>query len=133
MGADITGDLICSGAQLNDTDSDRNALVAGGMKVGGSVYLDQLDGPFTATGAVWLARADIASDLACSGAQLGKNRDGIGLLADGIRVGVRCFSVRDSLPTGRSGCLARTSPAILAAATLIWAMTETATRWSPTG
>ena len=91
MGADITGDLICSGAQLNDTDSDRNALVAGGMKVGGSVYLDQLDGPFTATGAVWLARADIASDLACSGAQLGKNRDGIGLLADGIRVGGEVF------------------------------------------
>ena len=91
MGADITGDLICSGAQLNDTDSDRNALVAGGMKVGGSVYLDQLDGPFTAPGAVWLARADIASDLACSGEQLGKNRDGIGLLADGIRVGGEVF------------------------------------------
>ena len=91
MGADITGDLICSGAQLNDTDSDGNALVAGGMKVGGSVYLDQIHGPFTAAGAVWLARADIAGDLACSGAQLGKNRDGIGLLADGIRVGGEVF------------------------------------------
>jgi len=92
MGADITGDLICSGAQLNDTDSDGNALVAGGMKVGGSVYLDQyLDERFTAAGGVWLARADIAGDLACSGAQLGKNRDGIGLLADGIRVGGEVF------------------------------------------
>jgi hypothetical protein len=69
MCADITGDLICSGAQLNGTDSDHNALVAGGIKVGGSVYLDQLDRPFTATGAVWLARADITGDLACSGAQ----------------------------------------------------------------
>jgi hypothetical protein len=91
MCADITGDLICSGAQLNGTDSDHNALVAGGIKVGGSVYLDQLDRPFTATGAVWLARADITGDLACSGAQLGKNRDGIGLLADGIRVGGEAF------------------------------------------
>jgi hypothetical protein len=91
MCADITGDLICSGAQLNGTDSDHNALVAGGMKVGGSVYLDQLDDPFTATGAVWLARADITGDLACSGAQLGRNGDGIGLLADGIRVGGEVF------------------------------------------
>jgi hypothetical protein len=91
MCGDITGDLICSGTQLKGTDSDRNGLVAGGMKVGGSVYLDQLDRPFTATGAVWLARADITGDLACSGAHLGKNRDGIALLADGIRVGGEAF------------------------------------------
>ena len=92
MCADITGDLICSGAQLNGTDSDLNALVAGGMKVGGSVYLDQYSTTRSPpTGAVWLARADIAGDLACSGAQLGRNRDGIGLLADGIRVGGEVF------------------------------------------
>jgi len=92
MCANITNELTCSGAQLNGTDSDLNALVAGGMKVGGSVYLDQyLDERFTAAGGVWLARADIAGDLACSGAQLGRNRDGIGLLAEGMKVGGEVF------------------------------------------
>jgi hypothetical protein len=88
MCANIADDLLCSGARLNGTDSDRNALVAGGMKVGGSVYLDDR---FTAAGAVWLARADIAGDLACSGAQLGRNRDRIGLLAEGVKVGGQVF------------------------------------------
>jgi hypothetical protein len=92
MSANITGELICSGAQLNGTDSDHNALVAGGMKVGGSVYLDpDLGDPFTAAGAVWLARADIAGDLACDGARLGRNSDGIALLAEGMRVGGEVF------------------------------------------
>ena len=62
------------------------------MKVGASVYLDQyLDDRFTAAGAVWLARAEIGGDLACSGAQLGSNRDGIGLLAEGVKVGGQAF------------------------------------------
>jgi hypothetical protein len=92
MCANISGELTCSGAQLNGTDSDHNALVAGGMKVGGSVYLDRyLDDPFTAAGAVWLARADIAGDLACDGAQLGRNCYGIGLLAEGMKVGGEVF------------------------------------------
>ena len=92
MCANITNELTCSGAQLSGTDSDLNALVAGGMKVGGSVYLDQyLDERFTAAGGVWLARADIAGDLACNGAQLGRNRDGIGLLAEGMKVGGEVF------------------------------------------
>lgn len=92
MCANITDDLICSGAHLIGTDSDLNALVAGGMKVGASVYLDQyLDDRFTAAGAIWLARAEIGGDLACSGAQLGSNRDGIGLLAEGVKVGGQAF------------------------------------------
>lgn len=92
MCASITDNLICSGAQLNGTDGDLNALVAGGMKVGASVYLDQyLDDRFTAAGAIWLARAEIGGDLACSGAQLGSNSDGIGLLAEGVRVGGQVF------------------------------------------
>jgi hypothetical protein len=88
MSANITGDLTCSGTRLNGTDTDLNAFVAGGMKVGGSVYLD---GGFTAAGAVWLARSDIAGDLACGGAQLGSNRNGIGLLGEGMRVGGEVF------------------------------------------
>ncbi len=92
MCANITDNLICSGAQLNGTDSDLNALVAGGMKVGSSVYLDQyLDDRFTAAGAIWLARAEIGGDLACSGAQLGSNRDGTGLLAEGVKIGGQVF------------------------------------------
>jgi len=91
MSANITDGLICSGARLGG-DQDGNALVAGGMKVGGAVYLDRyLDEPFTAAGAVWLARADIGGDLACDGAQLGSNHDGVGLLAEGIRVGGQVF------------------------------------------
>src|SRR5439155_17041347 len=74
MCANITDNLICSGAQLNGTDSDRNALVAGGMKVGAAVYLDEyLDDRFTAAGAIWLARADVRRDPPCSRAQLGRN------------------------------------------------------------
>ena len=40
MSANITDGLICSGARLGG-DQDGNALVAGGMKVGGAVYLDR--------------------------------------------------------------------------------------------
>jgi len=82
--ADINGELICSGAELNGIDSDRNSLVAGGMTVGGSVLLDDR---FTAAGAVWLARSDIAGDLECGGAQLGRNGDHVALIAEGVRVG----------------------------------------------
>ena len=38
-GADITGQLSCSGAQLTGTDSHGNALVADGMEAGGGVVL----------------------------------------------------------------------------------------------
>jgi len=82
--ADINGELICSGAELNGLDGDLNSLVAGGMTVGGSVLLDD---QFTAAGAVWLARSDIAGDLECGGAQLGRNGDYVALVAEGVRVG----------------------------------------------
>jgi hypothetical protein len=82
--ADINGELICSGAELNGIDGDLNSLVAGGMTVGGSVLLDD---QFTAAGAVWLARSHIAGDLECGGAQLGRNGDYVALIAEGVRVG----------------------------------------------
>ena len=87
--ANISDELICCGTQLNGTDGDLNALVAGGIRVGGSVYLDPYPGDrqFTADGAVWLARADIGGDLTCGGARLGSNSDGVGLLAEGVKVG----------------------------------------------
>ena len=94
-GADITGDLSFSGAQLTGTDHDGNALVADGMKAEHDVLLDKEpadDGavwpPFTAAGAVRLARADITGQLSCSGAQLtGTDHDGNALVADGMKVG----------------------------------------------
>src|SRR6266496_1976190 len=93
-GADITGDLSFSGAQLTGTDHDGNALVADGMKAHHDVLLDrepddgEIGQPFTAGGAVRLARADITGQLRCSGAQLtGTDRDGNALVADGMKVG----------------------------------------------
>ena len=94
-GADITGDLSLSGAQLTGTDHDGNALVADGMKAHHDVLLDSgpaddqgVRPPFTAAGAVRLARADITGQLSCSGAQLtGTDRDGNALVADGMKVG----------------------------------------------
>jgi hypothetical protein len=84
-GADITGILSCHGARLTGADKDGNALVAEGMKVSGSVFLDQ---GFTAAGAVRLHSADITGQLSCHGAQLtGKNTDGDSLVADGMKVG----------------------------------------------
>jgi hypothetical protein len=94
-GADITGDISLSGAQLTGTDHDGNALAADGMKAHHDVLLDSgpaddrgVRPPFTAAGAVRLARADITGQLSCSGAQLtGTDHDGNALAADGMRVG----------------------------------------------
>jgi hypothetical protein len=82
-GADITGQLICRGARI--TGTDRNALVAEGVKVGGAVFLD--DG-FTAAGAVRLLGADITGQLNCSGARItGTDNDRNALQAEGVKVG----------------------------------------------
>jgi hypothetical protein len=86
LGADITGQLGCRGAQLTGTDGDGDgdALVADAMKVGGGVYLDE---GFTAAGAVRLSGADITGDLICSGAQLtGTDSDGDALVAYAMKV-----------------------------------------------
>jgi hypothetical protein len=88
-GADITGQLSCSGAQLTGTDSDGDALFAEQMKAGRGVLLD---GGFTAAGAVRLGGADITVQLSCSGAQLtGSDSDGDALAAEGIKVGGNVF------------------------------------------
>ena len=54
-GADITGPLDCSGAQLTGIGNDGNALVADGMKVSGDVFLERgvhllQSGPAAASG-----------------------------------------------------------------------------------
>ena len=83
LDADIRGQLVCSGAQLN---GEGNALVADNMKTGGTVFLDER---FTAAGSVRLGGADISGDFACSGAQL--NGEGNALVADNMKTGGTVF------------------------------------------
>jgi predicted acyltransferase (DUF342 family) len=84
-GADITGQLNCSGATITGTDTSSNALVADGVKVGRDVSLD--DG-FTAAGAIRLPGADITGQLNFSGATIsGTDEDTDALVADGVKVG----------------------------------------------
>src|SRR5439155_1558245 len=85
FGAEITGQLNCGGAQLQGSDTNGNALTAEGLKVGGSVLLDQ---GFTAAGAVRLSGAEISGQRICGGAQLqGSDTDGNALTAEGLKVG----------------------------------------------
>ena len=89
-GADITGQLNMTGAQLTRAGNDGDALTADGMKVGGSVFLDSAgdQGTFTAAGTVRLAGADITGQLNMRGAQLTRaGKDGTALTADTIKVG----------------------------------------------
>ncbi len=89
IGADITGQLNCSGAKLTGTDSSGYALRADGIKVSGGVFLD--DG-FTAAGAVVLPAAQITGQLSCRGAELaGRDSSGYALRADGMKVSGSVF------------------------------------------
>ena len=65
LGADIAGQLNCSGAQLTGHDGS-NALVADGLKAA-EVFLDD---KFTAAAAVRLRSAQITGTLRCTGARL---------------------------------------------------------------
>ena len=112
LGAEITSQLNCSGAQLSGADSDGDALVADGMKAGSVL----LTGGFTAAGAVRLTAAEITSQLACSGAQLsGTDSEGNTLVADGMKAGGDVFltgrftaagviRLRGADITGQLGC-----------------------------
>jgi hypothetical protein len=103
LGADIGGQLTCTGAQLNGVDKHGLALAADGIRAGGDVYFgqsgyalcegtkaagDASPGPqFTAAGAVRLPGADIRGQLSCRGAQLqGADVCGDALRLDGMTV-----------------------------------------------
>jgi hypothetical protein len=94
IGASITGNFECGGAQLNGANDDGNALVGDGLKVGGDVFFN---GGFTAAGTLWLPGASITGNFECSGAQLnGANNDGNALVADGLKVGHDLFLDSDA-------------------------------------
>jgi hypothetical protein len=112
VGADIAGQLDCSDAQLTGHDGDRNALNAGQIKVGGSLFLDKA---VTAGGTILLVGADIAGQLSCRGAQLtGPKREGFALSAEGIKVGSHVLLDKNFTPAGTiSLALARIGGSVL--------------------
>jgi hypothetical protein len=89
VGADIAGDLECSGAKLNGTNTDGNALVADNLKVNGNVLLRN---GFTAAGGITLLGANITGDLDCSDAKLNRaNNKRQALVAERVTVGGEAF------------------------------------------
>ena len=89
VGADITGALVMSGAQINRANKEGHALAADGIKVRLGVFLDSSDdrGTFTAAGAIRLRVADIAGAFYMSGARLTRaGEDDYALVANGIKV-----------------------------------------------
>ncbi len=103
-GADIGGVVLLSGAVLCGTNHVGHALVADGMKVGGSVFMQE--GFRCENGAIRMPGADIAGQVSLSGAVLsGADRYGDALVADGMKVGgavflrngFRCWTGRLSL------------------------------------
>ena len=79
VGAEIAGDLDCSGAILKATG---RALTADGARIGGSVFLYQ---DFESEGGIRLLGAQITGDLVCSGAKLHANENA--LFADRAKIG----------------------------------------------
>ena len=87
-GAEVGGQLNCSGAKLDIKDGNGDALIAEGIKVGGDLVLSTV----VAAGATQLIGADITGQLNCSGAKLtGMTPDGYTLIASTIRVGGGVF------------------------------------------
>src|SRR5664280_2803006 len=101
LGANISGQLDCSGAQLRNDSGP--ALLADRLTVGGGVFLRE---GFTATGAgelgaVRLLGANISGQLGCSAAQL-RNDSGPALAADGLTVSASVF-LRDGFTATGAG------------------------------
>jgi hypothetical protein len=87
-GATIGGQFRCDGARLGSCP-DGNSLICDGARSSGSVSLEIEDGkPFTSSGAIRMAGAQITGSLGCSGAQVGANTDGSALIADELQVKV---------------------------------------------
>jgi hypothetical protein len=85
MGANITGQLNCTGAHLDGKDSQGRALLADRIKVGRGV---QFSDGFSSVGAIKIPGASITSTLTLRGAQLkGRDDDGRALIAFAMNAG----------------------------------------------
>ena len=84
--ADISGDVMVLGAQLDCGEAARRSVAASGMKVGGAVVFG--DG-LAAAGAIELRGAEIAANLFFRGDTRldGANTEGNSLQADGVKIG----------------------------------------------
>ncbi len=80
--AEVNGPLDLSGAQLARTDETGNSLFAPGLRVKGSLRLEQR---VTTVGALVLTRAHLG-ELQASDAALGRNKQGAALMANGLCV-----------------------------------------------
>ena len=95
LGAEITGQLNCSGAKLK---AKGDALFADGAKIGGDIFL--IDG-FESEGTIRLFGAEIAGQLNCSGAKLKAKGDA--LIADGAKISY--VFLRDGFESEGTICL----------------------------
>jgi hypothetical protein len=84
-GAQIKGDLDCSGAKLVVTEG--KALSADGAEIGGAVFLSE---KFTSYGEIRLPSVRIKGILDCSGAKM-EVKEGNALSADGAEIGGSVF------------------------------------------
>ena len=98
IGAEITGSLICNGAQLSGVNRYGNALVAERLKVSGDILLA---GGFTTAGGIWLTRAEVTGSLECRDARLdGVDRDGNALAANTVKIGGDVYLYGDFAAAG---------------------------------
>ena len=88
--AEVSGDVMILGAQLNSAKASSMSIAGSGMTIGGAMVLG--DG-LTAAGAIDLRGAKIAANLLFrGGAKLdGANTEGNSLQADGLKVGGNLF------------------------------------------
>jgi len=103
-GADIAGQLRCRGGRISGTDPEGNSLIASGMRVGGSAYLDE---GFAAAGGIDLSGAGIGGALSLTAAHIGANKSRCALAGDGLRTG-RDVLAGDGTFGGRIGLIGAT-------------------------
>ncbi len=109
QGADIGGNLDCSGGVLTDyplKKKDRVALCCDGAKIGGDIFLNfySIQKPketrcFSATGQVSLIGASIGGDLDCSGGYF-QNKMGTALTLERASIGGSVFCNKGFHATG---------------------------------
>jgi hypothetical protein len=83
VSAETTGSLHCEGGRLTGPALRGSGLLADGMRIGGSAYLND---QFATAGSVSLRQASIGGSLNCGSATLGADAEQNALLADQVNV-----------------------------------------------